>query len=142
MEKNYYEAVLEIVKEVYDDCDICEYDLEDLAQELEESVFDDENELGDIFSIVTIFEEQQRETEEVEIEFGRACAVYSQILNLLPVNEENARRLYKSYLNYCDIDGFGLLMDEFDEWLTEEEKQTVLQIAKENFISCIWEPYV
>ena len=116
-------------------------ELRDFAEDLYESVFVDECDLNDILTMVYYFEEQMR-AEGANIEFGKQCVIYEEILRLLDRNETNAKRLYDSFLLYQDLQAFSLLMDTYDSWLTKEERNNVLEIGKETFLKCIWEDYV
>lgn len=133
--------ILEILKGAYDDCDLETADLEDLAYDLYWSVYDDEEPLTEILNIVYQYEEFWR-SYDIKIDVGRQCLIYSAIVNRLERNEKNAKRLYESFSSYRDLTGFYSLMDDFDEWLTKEELDNVLEIAKQTFVKPIWEHYV
>ena len=73
---------------------------------------------------------------------GRQCIIYLQIINQLDINEENAKRLYESFICYHDCQAFSYLMNEYEEWLTQEQRDEILSIAREVFIESVWEDYV
>lgn len=113
----------------------------EFAQQLNESVFVENCDLNDILILVYEFEEAMR-AEGAAIEVGRQCIIYLQIINYLEVNEENAKRLYESFVCYHDCQAFSLLMNEYEEWLSQEQRNEILSIAREVFIESVWEDYV
>lgn len=133
--------IYNILKDDYIDCDIPENELRDFAEDLYESVFDDDGDLNDILTMVYYFEEQMK-AEGATIEVGKQCVIYEEILRGLDRNEATAKRLYDSFLSYQDLLAFSLLMDTYDCWLTKEERDNVLEIAKRSFIEFVWEDYV
>lgn len=130
-----------ILKDEYKDCDISDGNIMEFAQQLNESVFDENCDLNDILILVYEFEEAMR-AEGAVIEVGRQCIIYLQIINYLDVNEENAKRLYESFVCYHDCQAFSLLMNEYEEWLSQEQRNEILSIAREVFIESVWEDYV
>lgn len=130
-----------ILKDEYKDCDISDDDIMEFAQQLNESVFVENCDLNDILILVYEFEEAMR-AEGAAIEVGRQCIIYLQIINYLEVNEENAKRLYESFVCYHDCQAFSLLMNEYEEWLSQEQRNEILSIAREVFIESVWEDYV
>lgn len=133
--------VYEVLQDAYEGCGIPDEELRGFAVDLSDEVFIDECRLNDIFCSVACFEEQMR-MEDIEIDIGMQCAVYAGILNCLERNEMNAKRVYESYLEYRDISAFYDLMIDYAEWLTEEERAKVLEIAKVTFMEEIWKQYV
>lgn len=130
-----------ILKDEYKDCDISDDDIMEFAQQLNESVFVENCDLNDILILVYEFEEAMR-AEGATIDIGRQCIIYLQIINYLDVNEENAKRLYESFICYHDCQAFSLLMNEYEEWLTQEQRDEILSIARGVFIESVWEDYV
>lgn len=43
---------------------------------------------------------------------------------------------------YHDCQAFSLLMNEYEEWLSKEQRDEILSIAREVFIESVWEDYV
>ena len=130
-----------ILKDEYKDCDISDGNIMEFAQQLNESVFVENCDLNDILILVYEFEEEMR-AEGAIIDVGRQCIIYLQIINYLDVNEENAKRLYESFVCYHDCQAFSLLMNEYEEWLSQEQRDEILSIAREVFIESVWEDYV
>ena len=130
-----------ILKDEYKDCAISDEDIMQFAQQLNEYVFVENCDLNDILIIVYEFEEAMR-AKGVIIEIGRQCIIYLQIINQLDINEENAKRLYESFICYHDCQAFSYLMNEYEEWLTQEQRDEILSIAREVFIESVWEDYV
>lgn len=138
---NDLSLVYSILKDEYKDCDISNDDIMEFAQQLNESVFVENCDLNDILILVYEFEEAMR-AEGAIIDIGRQCIIYLQIINYLDVNEENAKRLYESFICYHDCQAFSLLMNEYEEWLTQEQRDEILTIAHGVFIESVWEDYV
>ncbi|MCM1439801.1 MAG: ASCH domain-containing protein [Roseburia sp.] len=130
-----------ILKEEYKDCDISDDDIMQFAQQLNDYVFVENCDLNDILILVYEFEEAMRDKGAI-IEVGRQCIIYLQIINHLDINEENAKRLYESFVCYHDCQAFSYLMNEFEEWITPEQRDEVLSIARGVFIESVWEDYV
>lgn len=139
------EGKLEIVEEIleseYKDFGISDDDIMQFAKRLNNYIFVKNGRLNDILFIVYNFEEAMREKGAV-IQIGRQCRIYDRIINLLNMNEENAERLYESFLGYQDVLAFSFLMNEFEEWITKEQREEILSIAREVFIECVWKDYV
>lgn len=133
--------ILDILKDVYEDCNISDDDFTWFAKQLNEYVFVEKCRLNDILVLAYDFEEYMR-SEGVVIDVGRQCAIYDRIIEYLDVNEENSKRLYDSFLEYRDCQAFSCLMNEFSEWLTKEQREEILAIAREEFIESVWEDYV
>lgn len=133
--------VYDILKDEYKDCAISDEDIMQFAQQLNESVFVENCDLNDILILVYEFEEAMR-AEGAIIDIGRQCIIYLQIIHYLDVNEENARRLYESFICYHDCQAFSLLMNEYEEWLSQEQRDEILSIAREVFIESVLEDYV
>lgn len=130
-----------MLKDEYSDCDISDEDIRWFADELNDYVFVENCDLNDILAIVYNFEEAMRGKGAV-IEVGRQCCIYEQIINNLELNEENAQRLYESFLFYRDCQAFSYLMNEYEEWITPEQRAEILSIARECFIEEVWERYL
>lgn len=133
--------VYAILKDEYKDCDISDEDIMQFAQQLNDYVFVENCDLNDILILVYEFEEVMRD-KGVIIEVGRQCVIYLQIINHLDINEENAKRLYESFIGYHDCQAFSYLMNEYEEWITQEQREEILSIAREVFIESVWEDYV
>ena len=133
--------VLTAVKDEYDDCDISDEDLLNFARRLNRDYFAGDDDLNGILNDVYYFEEAMRAKGAV-IEVGRQCSIYDRIINYLDVNEKNAKRLYESFMGYHDCQAFIYLMNEYEEWITKEQRKEILDIAREMFIESVWEDYV
>ncbi len=133
--------VYSILKDEYSDCNISDEDIRWFAVVLNDRVFVENCDLNDILAIVYNFEEAMRAKGAI-IEIGRQCIIYLQIINQLDINEENAKRLYESFICYHDCQAFSYLMNEYEEWLTQEQRDEILSIAREVFIESVWEDYV
>ena len=133
--------VYSILKDEYKDCNISDDDIMQFAQQLNESVFVENCDLNDILILAYEFEEAMRGKGAI-IEVGRQCIIYLQIINHLDINEENAKRLYESFVCYHDCQAFSFLMNEYEEWLSQEQRDEILSIAREVFIESVWEDYV
>lgn len=133
--------VFNILKDEYMDCAISNEDIMQFAKHLNNRVFVENCDLNDILFTVYNFEESMR-SEGVVIDIGRQCSVYDSIINILDFNEENAQRLYESFLGYHDCQAFSYIMNEFEEWITSEQREKALSIAREVFIGSVWEDYV
>lgn len=138
---NDLSLVYGILNDEYKDCDISDDDIMEFAQQLNESVFVENCDLNDILILVYEFEEAMR-AEGATIDIGRQCSIYLQIINYLDVNEENAKRLYESFICYHDCQAYSLLMNEYEEWLTQEQGDEILTIAQGVFIESVWKDYV
>lgn len=130
-----------ILKDEYNDCEISDRDLMWFARQLNDYIFVENCDLNDILIIVYEFEEAMRD-KGVIINTGKQCLIYLQIINHLDINEENAKRLYESFICYHDCQAFNYLMNEYEEWLTREQRDEILSIAREVFIESVWEDYV
>lgn len=130
-----------ILKDEYKDCDISDDDIMQCAQRLNDDVFVENCDLNDILNLVYEFEEAMRAKGAI-IEIGRQCIIYLQIINHLDINEENAKRLYESFICYHDCQAFSYLMSEYEEWLTQEQRDEILSIARDVFIESVWKDYV
>lgn len=139
--EEYFPLVLSILKDEYKDCDISSTDITLFAKQLNNQVFVEDCDLNDILFMVYNFEEAMR-SKGVVIDIGRQCCIYTCIINILEINEENAKRLYESFLGYHDCQAFTYLMNEFEEWITKEQREEILSIAREMFIESVWEDYV
>lgn len=132
--------VLSEVKAEYDDCNISDEDLLNFARRLNRDYFVGDDELNGILNDVYRFEEAMR-AKGANIEVGRQCSIYERIINNLDVNEKNAERLYESFMGYHDCQAFSYLMNEYEEWITKEQRKEILDIAREVFIESVWEDY-
>lgn len=55
------------------------------------------------------------------------------MIELLPVNEANARRLYECFMVFDDPDVIFRLVDDFDEFLTEAQRKNIYERAKATY---------
>lgn len=133
--------VYRMLKNEYKDCNLSDEDIMRFANYLSNYIFVEKGDLNDTLSIVYNFEESMRDKGAV-IEIGRQCNIYLQIINYLDFNEENAKRLYESFLYYHDCQAFSYLMNEFEEWITPEQRDGILSIARDVFIESVWKDYV
>ena len=140
VEENF-SLVLSILKDEYKDCGISVADIMLFAKQLNNQVFIEDCDLNDILFMVYIFEESMRNKGAV-IDIGRQCCIYDSIINILEINEKNAKRLYDSFLSYHDCQAFSYLMNEFEKWITPRQREKIISIARETFIESVWEDYV
>lgn len=141
IEDNNLTKIYNILKWEYDDCDIENENLLQFAIQLNEYVFDKKYCLNEIICLVSNFEEYMRENGKT-IDIGRHCLIFDSIIDCLEIDEENAKRLYESFLEFRDCNTFWRLMDAYTQFLTEEQRKKVLFIAKEEFDKFVWEDYV
>lgn len=130
-----------ILKDTYSNCTVTDDDLRWFADVLNERVFVEKCDLNDILDIVYDCEEDMRSRGAV-IEVGKQCVIYEQIIRYLDEDEENAKRFYESFLYYHDCLAFSLLMGEYEDFLTKEQREEILSIAREAFIEELWKHYV
>lgn len=83
--------------------------------------------LTDGFAVVGEFCEETGETSDKD-----QCAsfLFSSVIELLPVNEANARRLYECFMVFEDLNVIFRLVDNFDEFLTEAQRKNIYERAK------------
>ena len=106
------ERVLSVIKDEYEDCGISNNDIRLFAKQLNNRIFIKNRDLNDILFMVYNFEDAMRYG-GVVIDIGRQCRIYNHIINILEINEGNAKRLYESFLGYHDCQAFSYLMNEF-----------------------------
>ncbi|MDE6442774.1 MAG: hypothetical protein K2L12_08505 [Clostridia bacterium] len=116
MEKDLkYKQIEQVLKDVYED-KISDDTFNPFAEDLYDSVFLCEYDLEDIFAIVFTYEA------EIELEFSEVYYVFCQLIDLLEINEINARRLYKSFMDEFDcLETFVKLYNECSEYLSKIE---------------------
>lgn len=86
--------------------------------------------LTDVFAVVGEFCEETGETSDKD-----QCAsfLFSSVIELLPVNEANARRLYECFMVFEDLNVIFRLVDDFDEFLTEKQRKNIYERAKATY---------
>ena len=124
--------VYDILKNIYNDCNINERTLKEFAEELADYIFLDEYELNEIFIMTSNFESNMRE-KGVEINYSKEFYVFSSIVDCLEHNEMNAKRVFNSFIDYNDLNLFFDLMTDYREFLTKEEIDEIIEIAKSTF---------
>lgn len=55
------------------------------------------------------------------------------MIELLPVNEANARRLYECFMVFEDLNVIFRLVDDFDEFLTKKQRKNIYERAKATY---------
>lgn len=133
--------ILKEVDEDYAEYNVTNEDKVRLAMELYDSIFVKGEDLNQIFCIVGEFEQEQQ-YDGKEIDVSPECVIFSAIVNALKVDKFNAQRLYDSFLEYNEVGVFGLLMSVYDQFLSDEQRQNVLQIAKGTFDDVVLDGYV
>lgn len=130
-----------IIKDEYADCGVAAEYAFGLAEEIYGAVFKDGENLNAVLSYVYEFEECMR-LKGVKIGCGRQCVIFDGVVRLLDINANNAKRLYESFEWYRDVLVFDLLMNEYEEFLTKEQRENLLETARETFVPEVWESYV
>lgn len=138
--EEYLTLVYNILKDEYKDCNISDEDVRRFAVQLNNYAYIENYDLNDILLIVYEFEESMRAKGAI-IEVGRQCSIYEKIVRYLDRTAANAKRLYESFLFYRDCLVFDFLMNEYEEWLTKEQRAEILSIAREVFIESVWKDY-
>ena len=54
----------------------------------------------------------------------------------------NAQRMFTSFMGYHDVQAFNYLMNEYREYLSAEQIEDILKVAKEAFVEDVWESYI
>ena len=134
-------AVLRAIEEEYSDCKISDDDKEAIAVKLYNHIFVNDGDINDILWAVYAFEKRMR-AKGITIEVGRQCSVYSSLINFLEINEKNAQRMFTSFMGYHDVQAFNYLMNEYREYLSAEQTEDILEVAKEAFVEDVWESYI
>lgn len=119
--KELYEEIGDLYPPYYEDkmIKLCN-NLADIAKN---TTYD----LTDVFAVVGEFCEETGETSDKD-----QCAsfLFSSVIELLPVNEANARRLYECFMVFEDLNVIFRLVDDFDEFLTEAQRKNIYERAK------------
>ena len=140
MEKKWSASYKEL-KDIYREYkEISDGDIMSLTSELYDCAFVYGG-LTDIFLIVDSFESSMKR-QGAKIAGGEEYYVYDFVLSILDINEKSARMVYENFLDIQVASAFYMLMDDFNEWLTKEEIDNVLELARDVFDKEIWESYV
>lgn len=119
--KELYEEIEELYPPYYEDkmIKLCN----NLADIVKNTTYD----LTEVFAVVGEFCEETGETSDKD-----QCAsfLFSSVIELLPVNEANARRLYECFIVFEDLNVIFRLVDDFDEFLTEAQRKNIYERAK------------
>ena len=133
------------LKDTYTDWRVCvvpEKDLYQFAEELYHYVFESKKRLLTVMELTSNFE---RYYIEKNGKHGNCRTneyyVFFSVMEFLDHNEENAQRLYETFLEFNDIGVFSTLMDYYYEWLTKEQIEKLMSIARGAFDKFVWEPY-
>lgn len=128
-----FNFVLDTLKKEYANCkNVSERGIENFAQPLYEHVFVERGPLNEILDMVASFENMER-VKGATIEFSRQPSIYLSFVNYFDYDEETARRLYESFLGYHEYEVFDRLTNEYGEWLTQEEIERIIEIARKAF---------
>ena len=122
--KELYEEIKDLYPPYYEDKTV------KLCNNLADIVKNASYELTDVFMTVYEFCEETGETSDKE-----QCAsfLFSSVIDLLPVNEANARRLYDCFMGFDDLDVIIRLVDDFDKFLTEKQRKNIYERAKATY---------
>ena len=119
--KELYEEIEDLYPPYYEDkmIKLCN----NLADIVKNTTYD----LTEVFAVVGEFCEETGETSDKD-----QCAsfLFSSVIELLPVNEANARRLYECFIVFEDLNVIFRLVDDFDEFLTEAQRKNIYERAK------------
>ena len=139
------DLIFSALKDDYDGWEalgVSDGDLYDLAEELYDLIYVDKGSLCEIMNIAYCFEQEfVDEDSEKNGFYSNEWYVFSSMIDLLDHNEENAKRLYETFLKFHDIGVFNTLMIWYDEWLTKEQRKEIMSIARGAFDKIIWEDY-
>jgi len=58
------------------------------------------------------------------------------------VDKRNADRLYDCFLSIHDLQAFCFIMNEYEDFITEEQRAEILEVARQFFDESVWEEYV
>lgn len=119
--KELYEEIEELYPPYYED------EMIKLCNNRADIVKNTTYDLTDVFAVVGEFCEETGETSDKD-----QCAsfLFSSVIELLPVNEANARRLYECFMVFDDLNVIFRLVDDFDEFLTEAQRKNIYERAK------------
>lgn len=122
--KELYEEIEDLYPPYYEDkmIKLCN----NLADIVKNTTYD----LTDVFAVVGEFCE---ETGEASDKDQCASFLFSSVIELLPVNEANARRLYECFMVFEGLNVIFRLVDDFDEFLTEAQRKNIYERAKATY---------
>ena len=130
--KTKTEQIYEELKREYGEYSIPNKYLREFAKELYNYVFEEKGSLVQVMALVDTFEIGLLD-DDIEVDISQGWFVFNDIVHILDVNSENAERLYKTFLEFNDFDVFELLMTTYSEWLTEDKKKEIMEIAMGHF---------
>ena len=130
------EQIYEELKREYGEYSIPNKYLREFAKELYNYVFEEKGSLVQVMALVDTFEIGLLD-DDIEVDISQGWFVFNDIVHILDVNSENAERLYKTFLEFRDYDVFELLINRCWEWLTDDKKRQVMEIAKGEFDKAI-----
>lgn len=137
-------SVYSALKSEYKDWNISDSDLRNFAESLYDHVFVQKGRLLEIFVFVSNFEEMimWNDGDNDNNEYiSNECYVFDDMIDLIDACKENTERLYNTFLEFRDPNLFSTLMTKFDEWLTNEQKEELMSIARGEFDKIIWDMY-
>ena len=126
------EEIYEMLKFAYREDNVPDEDLRYFAEELYDHVFVYKGSFVEVMTMVNFFEDDLSD-EGIIIDSQNDWYIFDEMVNMLDENSENAERLYKTFLEFNDFDVFELLMTTYSEWLTEDKKKEIMEIAMGHF---------
>ncbi len=133
--------VTKMLNDVYCEGNIPQPEIVKFAEELLDIILDDNLCLNDVFIMGYEFESKMQAM-GFQFESNNDWVVFHSVLELLERNEQNAKRLVDSYLDYQAPDTFETIMMGFSNFLTQEDRLKILNIAIETLDEHLWEDYV
>ena len=135
------EEIYEMLKFAYREDNVPDEDLRYFAEELYDHVFVYKGSFVEVMMMVNFFENDLSD-EGIIIDIPNECYIFTQMVNMLDENSENAERLYETFLEFNDFDVFELLMTTYSEWLTEDQIREIKEIAMGFFDKTLIKPYI
>jgi len=129
------------LKNLYKDAKIPNKYIVELARWLYDEYFIGDGVLSEILDGVYYFEKDMR-LMGIKIDGGRQFMVYWTLINILPIDKRNADRLYDCFLSIHDLQAFCFLMNEYEDFITEEQRAEILEVARQFYDESVWEEYV
>ena len=135
------EQIYETLQSAYNEYNVPDEDLRNFAEELYDQVFEEKGSLVEVVTMVNFFENDLSDR-GIKIDIPWGDYIFSDIIHMLNENSENAERLYETFLEFNDFDVFELLMTTYSEWITEDKKKEIMEIAMGLFDKTLMEPYI
>ena len=133
--------VTKMLNDVYCEGNIPQPEIVKFAEELLDIIRDDNLCLNDVFIMGYEFESKMQAM-GFRFESNNDWVVFHSVLELLERNEQNAKRLVDSYLDYQAPDTFETIMGGFSKFLTQKDRLNIMNIAIETLDEQLWKDYV